>query len=56
LDVALTEWPISSGGTALLAMLNVLGGYDLKAKAFGSADMPAEQRRGDPVAGTGLCP
>ena len=30
--------PISSGGTALLEMLNVLEGYDLKAKGFGSAD------------------
>ena len=30
--------PISSGGTALLEMLNVLEGYDLKARGFGSAD------------------
>src|SRR5438105_2081748 len=30
--------PISSGGTALLTMLNVLEGYDLKARGFGSAD------------------
>ena len=30
--------PISSGGTALLEMLNVLEGYDLKAKGFASAD------------------
>jgi gamma-glutamyltranspeptidase/glutathione hydrolase len=30
--------PISSGGTALLEMLNILEGYDLKAKGFGSAD------------------
>jgi gamma-glutamyltranspeptidase / glutathione hydrolase len=30
--------PISSGGTALLEMLNVLEGYDIKAKGFGSAD------------------
>ncbi|HUG54547.1 MAG TPA: gamma-glutamyltransferase [Vicinamibacteria bacterium] len=30
--------PISSGGTALLTMLNVLEGYDLAAKGFGSAD------------------
>ncbi len=29
--------PISSGGTALLTMLNILEGYDLKAKGFGSA-------------------
>jgi gamma-glutamyltranspeptidase/glutathione hydrolase len=33
----LTMPPISSGGTALLEMLNVLEGYDLKAKGFGSA-------------------
>jgi gamma-glutamyltranspeptidase / glutathione hydrolase len=33
----LTMPPISSGGTALLTMLNVLEGYDLKAKGFGSA-------------------
>jgi gamma-glutamyltranspeptidase/glutathione hydrolase len=30
--------PVSSGGTALLEMLNLLEGYDLKAKGFGSAD------------------
>ena len=30
--------PISSGGTALLEMLNLLEGYDLKAKGFGAAD------------------
>jgi gamma-glutamyltranspeptidase/glutathione hydrolase len=30
--------PASSGGTALLTMLNVLEGYDLKAKGFGAAD------------------
>jgi gamma-glutamyltranspeptidase/glutathione hydrolase len=30
--------PISSGGTALIEMLNILEGYDLKAKGFGSAD------------------
>jgi len=30
--------PISSGGTALLEMLNVLEGYDLRAKGFASAD------------------
>src|SRR5262249_56591350 len=30
--------PISSGGTALLEMLNVLEGWELKAKGFGSAD------------------
>jgi gamma-glutamyltranspeptidase/glutathione hydrolase len=30
--------PISSGGTTLLTMLNVLEGYDLKARGFGSAD------------------
>jgi gamma-glutamyltranspeptidase / glutathione hydrolase len=30
--------PPSSGGTALLQMLNVLEGYDLKATGFGSAD------------------
>ena len=30
--------PISSGGTVLLTMLNVLEGYDLKAKGFASAD------------------
>ncbi len=30
--------PISSGGTALLEMLNVLEGYDLKKSGFGSAD------------------
>jgi gamma-glutamyltranspeptidase/glutathione hydrolase len=30
--------PISSGGTALIEMLNVLEGYDLKARGFGSAD------------------
>jgi gamma-glutamyltranspeptidase / glutathione hydrolase len=29
--------PISSGGTALLQMLNVLEGYDLKQRGFGSA-------------------
>ena len=29
--------PPSSGGTALLAMLNVLEGYDLRARGFGSA-------------------
>ena len=34
----LTMPPISSGGTALLEMLNMLEGYDLKAKGFGSAD------------------
>ena len=33
----LTMPPVSSGGTALLTMLNVLEGYDLKAKGFGSA-------------------
>jgi gamma-glutamyltranspeptidase / glutathione hydrolase len=33
----LTMPPISSGGTALLTMLNILEGYDLKAKGFGSA-------------------
>jgi len=30
--------PISSGGIALLTMLNVLEGYDLQATGFGSAD------------------
>ena len=30
--------PPSSGGTALVEMLNVLEGYDLKASGFGSAD------------------
>ena len=30
--------PVSSGGTALLEMLNVLEGYDLKGKGYGSAD------------------
>ena len=30
--------PISSGGTALLEMLNVLEGFDLKKSGFGSAD------------------
>jgi len=30
--------PPSSGGTALVEMLNVLEGYDLKANGFGSAD------------------
>src|SRR5205085_8881732 len=30
--------PVSSGGTALLEMLNLLEGYDLKARGFGSAD------------------
>lgn len=30
--------PISSGGTALIEMLNVLEGYDLQATGFGSAD------------------
>jgi len=30
--------PISSGGTALIQMLNVLEGYDLKKTGFGSAD------------------
>ena len=30
--------PISSGGTALIEMLNVLEGYDLKQTGFGSAD------------------
>jgi gamma-glutamyltranspeptidase/glutathione hydrolase len=30
--------PVSSGGTALLEMLNVLEGYDLAAKGFGSAN------------------
>jgi gamma-glutamyltranspeptidase / glutathione hydrolase len=30
--------PISSGGTALIEMLNVLEGYDLKTTGFGSAD------------------
>src|SRR5262249_33605828 len=34
----LTMPPVSSGGTALLTMLNILEGYDLKAKGFGSAD------------------
>ncbi len=34
----LTMPPVSSGGTALLEMLNVLEGYDLQAKGFGSAD------------------
>ena len=29
--------PVSSGGTALIEMLNVLEGYDLKASGFGSA-------------------
>jgi len=33
----LTMPPISSGGTALLQMLNVLEGYDLKQRGFGSA-------------------
>jgi gamma-glutamyltranspeptidase/glutathione hydrolase len=33
----LTMPPISSGGTALLEMLNVLEGYDLKQRGFGSA-------------------
>jgi gamma-glutamyltranspeptidase/glutathione hydrolase len=59
--------PISSGGTALLEMLNVLEGYDLKAKGFGSADtvhlMAETMRRayadrarylGDPEANPGL--
>jgi gamma-glutamyltranspeptidase/glutathione hydrolase len=30
--------PISSGGTALVEMLNVLEGYDLKGSGFGAAD------------------
>jgi gamma-glutamyltranspeptidase/glutathione hydrolase len=30
--------PVSSGGTALITMLNVLEGYDLKASGYGSAD------------------
>jgi gamma-glutamyltranspeptidase/glutathione hydrolase len=30
--------PPSSGGTALIEMLNILEGYDLKASGFGSAD------------------
>jgi gamma-glutamyltranspeptidase/glutathione hydrolase len=30
--------PISSGGTALIEMLNILEGYDLKSTGFGSAD------------------
>jgi gamma-glutamyltranspeptidase/glutathione hydrolase len=30
--------PISSGGTALLTMLNILEGYDLAARGFGAAD------------------
>jgi gamma-glutamyltranspeptidase/glutathione hydrolase len=30
--------PISSGGTALIQMLNVLEGYDLQSTGFGSAD------------------
>jgi gamma-glutamyltranspeptidase/glutathione hydrolase len=59
--------PISSGGTALLEMLNVLEGYDLKAKGFGSADtvhlMTEAMRRayadrarylGDPEANPGM--
>ncbi len=59
--------PISSGGTALLEMLNVLEGYDLKAKGFGSADtvhlMAEAMRRafadrarylGDPEANPGM--
>ena len=59
--------PISSGGTALLEMLNVLEGYDLKAKGFGSADtvhlMAEAMRRafagrarhlGDPEANTDM--
>src|SRR6185436_7828769 len=29
--------PISSGGTALMEMLNILEGYDLKSYGFGSA-------------------
>ncbi len=33
----LTMPPISSGGTALLSMLNVLEGYDLKQRGWGSA-------------------
>jgi gamma-glutamyltranspeptidase / glutathione hydrolase len=33
----LTMPPISSGGTALLEMLNVLEGYDLKQRGYGSA-------------------
>jgi gamma-glutamyltranspeptidase / glutathione hydrolase len=33
----LTMPPISSGGTALLQMLNVLEGYDLKQRGYGSA-------------------
>ena len=59
--------PISSGGTALLEMLNILEGYDLKAKGFGSADtvhlMAEAMRRafadrarylGDPEANPGM--
>ncbi len=59
--------PISSGGTALLEMLNLLEGYDLKAKGFGSADtvhlMTEAMRRafadrarylGDPEANPGM--
>jgi gamma-glutamyltranspeptidase/glutathione hydrolase len=59
--------PISSGGTALLEMLNILEGYDLAAKGFGSADtvhlMSEAMRRafadrarymGDPEANTDL--
>ena len=63
----LTMPPISSGGTALLQMLNVLEGYDLRAKGFGSAatvHLMAEAMRrayadrarylGDPEANPGL--
>ena len=59
--------PISSGGTALIEMLNILEGYDLKTKGFGSADtvhlMAEAMRRayadrarylGDPEANPGL--
>ena len=59
--------PISSGGTALLELLNILEGYDLKAKGFGSADtvhlMAEAMRRafadrarylGDPEANPGM--
>ncbi|PYQ54125.1 MAG: gamma-glutamyltransferase [Acidobacteria bacterium] len=34
----ITMPPVSSGGTALLTMLNILEGYDLNAKGFCSAD------------------
>ena len=39
--------PISSGGIALIEMLNILEGYDLKAIGFGSAQTIHLDRRGD---------